>query len=81
MLMAGSPVSIDSLLDPDIAPHAILISHLPGQSGALATAHAMFGVGTADFGKLPYTVYPRGYQEEIAFTDMSFRTPPGRTHR
>ena len=32
-------------------------------------------------GRLPYTIYPADYVNQLPMTDMSFRSPPGRTYR
>jgi hypothetical protein len=84
VLYGGASISIGALLTAARPPDAILVGHMPGNSGGTAAAEALFGKHN-DFGKLPYTVYPHAYQNTTKFIEMSLRkgknTPEGRTHR
>ena len=65
LLLAGSSVSIDGLLN-HTALDAVIAGHQPGLTGGTAAAELIFGQQN-DLGKLSYTVYPRAYQNEVSY--------------
>lgn len=81
-VLSGGAVDLTPLRDhPHVA--ALLWAGYPGQSGGRALAEVLFGdVNPA--GRLPFTVYPAGYAQQVAMTDMNMRPSarsPGRTYR
>ncbi|KUJ14582.1 glycoside hydrolase family 3 protein [Mollisia scopiformis] len=61
---------------------AILWAGYPGQDGGTAVLNILTGT-TAPAGRLPVTVYPGKYVNQVPMTDMSLRpsaTNPGRTY-
>lgn len=71
-----------SLLDDDNVS-AILWTGFPGQDGGTAIFDILTGK-TAPAGRLPVTLYPAEYVDQVPMTDMSLRpseTNPGRTYK
>ena len=67
-----------SLAEEKAAGAAILESFMPGKHGAGAIADAILG-HTSPAGRLPYTVYPKGFVEQTPLSEMDPRAGPGRT--
>ncbi|KAL2196727.1 glycoside hydrolase family 3 protein [Corynascus similis CBS 632.67] len=62
---------------------AILWANWPGQDGGTAVVELLRGA-KSPAGRLPVTMYPANYTEEVPLTDMTLRpsaTNPGRTYR
>ncbi|KAL7620666.1 hypothetical protein AAE478_009661 [Parahypoxylon ruwenzoriense] len=62
---------------------AVLWAGFPGQDGGTAVFDVLTGK-TAPAGRLPTTVYPAEYVDQVPMTDMSLRpsgTSPGRTYK
>jgi hypothetical protein len=66
VLVHGGAVAI-----PEIAAsaHAIVEAFYPGVTGGSAIADVLFGAYNPG-GKLPYTIYPKQYQQQYNFTSM-----------
>eukprot|EP00755_Sulcionema_specki_P029901 Sspe_Gene.93162::Locus_65868_Transcript_2_2_Confidence_0.667_Length_2346::g.93162::m.93162 len=77
VLINGGIIAIDGLKD--TAP-AILEAFMPGMTGAQAIAETIFGDNNPG-GKLPVTVYPSTYINEVDFLNMSMTAGPGRSYR
>ena len=64
---------------------SILWQAYPGQAGAVALARAVFGLDNPA-GRLPISLYSRGYEQQLSMSDMAMRPDvargyPGRTYR
>eukprot|EP01136_Pigoraptor_vietnamica_P019600 Opistho-1_new@67390 len=77
VIMSGSSIDLSPALD---ACDALLWAGYPGQYGGQAIAEAVFGVFSPS-GRLPFTVYPASYADEVDFFNMSMRAGTGRTYR
>ncbi|XP_065828934.1 uncharacterized protein [Oscarella lobularis] len=77
VLMTGGPVDISWAKD---NLDGILWVGYPGQAGGQAIAEVLFGQYNPG-GRLPYTIYPGDYVNQISFFDMSMRQSPGRTYK
>jgi len=84
VFLQGGPIDISQARDdPNIA--AILWAGYPGQSGGTAVADVLFG-NYNPAGRLPYTVYPAEYVNQVSMFDMQMRpstspSNPGRTYK
>ncbi|CAK0841633.1 unnamed protein product [Prorocentrum cordatum] len=58
---------------------AIVDAFYGGESGSEALAAVLFGEYNPS-GKLPVTMYPPEYMQQLPITQMSVSAPPGRTH-
>jgi len=79
VLINGGPIAID-WLKPEDQTDAILEAFYPGKLGAAAITDAIFGAFSPS-GKMPYTVFPASYSQEVDFLDMSMTAGTGRTYR
>ena len=77
ILCNGGAVSIDELVEPS---HAIVEAFNPAQQGPKALAALLFGHENR-WGKLPITIYDKGYASKLPIQDMEYDTPPGRSYR
>ena len=78
LVLNGGMVSMDEFKD---RTHlAVLEAFYPSTKGARAIAEVVFG-DISPSGKLPYTIYPRGWDEQVDLRNMSMTTGPGRTYR
>ena len=83
-LLNGGSVSIDALAAHSSngggAPLAIIEAMYPGQLGAQALAEGIFGEMNS-WGRLPFTIFPRNYTDQMAMVEHDLRVAPGRTYR
>jgi beta-D-xylosidase 4 len=77
VLLNGGPVSIDSLA---VTAPSILEVFYPGFQGGYAIASAIFGDYNPG-GKMPYTVYPTNYLNQVNMSNMDMSLAPGRTYK
>eukprot|EP00005_Dracoamoeba_jomungandri_P000876 CAMPEP_0174251866 /NCGR_PEP_ID=MMETSP0439-20130205/1559_1 /TAXON_ID=0 /ORGANISM="Stereomyxa ramosa, Strain Chinc5" /LENGTH=746 /DNA_ID=CAMNT_0015332303 /DNA_START=231 /DNA_END=2471 /DNA_ORIENTATION=- len=77
VLINGGIVAIDDLID--ISP-AIIEAFYPSTKGAYALFQTIFGFENR-WGRLPMTVYPTKYIDQVDFFDFNMSAPPGRTYR
>lgn len=77
VMINGGAISIDTLKG--TAP-AILEAWMPGVHGAQAVAETVFGDSNPG-GKMPVTMYPSNYVDQVDFFDMSMTAGPGRSYR
>lgn len=59
---------------------AIIEAFYPGENGAQAIAEILFG-DVNPSGKLPITIFPSNYVNQISLFDMNMSDGPGRTYR
>jgi len=59
---------------------AIVHSYYPGEEGGNAIADVLFGLYSPS-GRLPITLYPAAFTEQISMFSMDMREPPGKTYR
>jgi len=84
VFLQGGPLDISQARDdPNIA--AIIWAGYPGQAGGTAIADVIFG-NYNPAGRLPYTVYPADYVNQVSMFDMQMRPStqppnPGRTYK
>jgi len=79
VLLGMGSLSIDTL---KATVDAILFSFWPQPDlGAQAVALTLFGENVECCGKLPYTVYPVAYMQQVNMTSMSMTLPPGRSYK
>jgi len=82
VVMTGGPVDL-SIPKSSQKVNSILWVGYPGQSGGDAIAKTIFGE-YSPAGRLPYTIYPADYVNQLSMFDMNMRpssTTPGRTYR
>ena len=79
VMLNGGAVAIDWLKTPGNSD-AILEAFYPGKIGAGAIADILFGAYNPS-GKLPYTIMPASFVNEVNFLDMSMTAGKGRTYR
>jgi len=77
VLMSGGPVDISWAKD---HANGVVWTGYPGQSGGQALAEVLYGVVNPS-GRLPVTIYPADYVNQISFFNMSMRASPGRTYK
>ena len=78
VLVHGGAIAADQLKK---RAAAVLDAHYPGMmTGGAAVAGCLFGEFSPS-GKLPYTVYPKSFQNASNFTSFSMTESPGRTYR
>jgi len=77
VLLNGGIIAIDWL---QAHAPAILEAFYPGYAGSCAIASVIFGDYNPG-GKLPVTIYPTDYVNQISILDMSMTTPPGRSYK
>eukprot|EP01114_Cavostelium_apophysatum_P021552 TRINITY_DN755_c0_g1_i2.p1 TRINITY_DN755_c0_g1~~TRINITY_DN755_c0_g1_i2.p1 ORF type:complete len:740 (-),score=107.06 TRINITY_DN755_c0_g1_i2:56-2275(-) len=58
----------------------IIEAFYPGENGAQAIAEVLFGDYNPG-GKMPYTIYPAEFVDQISLEDMSMSDYPGRTYK
>ncbi|XP_064404909.1 uncharacterized protein LOC135350121 [Halichondria panicea] len=76
-LMSGSSVDISWALS---NADAVMWVGYPGQSGGQAMAEILVGMVNPS-GRLPFTMYPKDYVNQISMFDMSMRISPGRSYK
>jgi len=76
VLIHGGAMSLGPLKD---ASPAILDAFYGGEKAAAAIASVVFGDYNPS-GKLPMTMYPASFAEQVPLTQMSVTQAPGRTH-
>eukprot|EP00697_Spironema_sp_BW2_P017465 gnl/Spiro4/9155_TR4822_c0_g1_i1.p1 gnl/Spiro4/9155_TR4822_c0_g1~~gnl/Spiro4/9155_TR4822_c0_g1_i1.p1 ORF type:complete len:824 (-),score=178.02 gnl/Spiro4/9155_TR4822_c0_g1_i1:109-2538(-) len=77
VLVNGGILSIDNLVAP--AP-AIVEAFYPSTQGALALYKALFGLENR-WGRMPLTVYPADYINQVDLFNFDMSKAPGRTYR
>ncbi|XP_065884016.1 uncharacterized protein [Dysidea avara] len=77
VVMSGGPVDISWA---KINADAVLWCGYPGQSGGKAIEQVIYG-DVNPSGRLPYTIYPKDYVNQISFFDMGMRSKPGGTYK
>ncbi|XP_065885783.1 uncharacterized protein [Dysidea avara] len=77
VVMSGGPVDISWA---KTKADAVLWCGYPGQSGGKAISQVIYG-DVNPSGRLPYTIYPKDYVNQISFFDMGMRSKPGRTYK
>ena len=81
ILLNGGMVALGS--DVISSANAILEAFYPGMFGSEAIATTLFGENPYLGGKMPYTVYPADYVNEITMSEMSMnkKGTPGRSYK
>ncbi|UJR08239.1 hypothetical protein I4U23_012512 [Adineta vaga] len=82
VIMAGGGIDLSYIRD-SIKCASLIWMGYPGQSGGLAVASVVFGQYNPA-GRLPVTIYPASYVNEVSMFDMQMRpsaTNPGRTYK
>merc|ERR1712070_1220414 len=59
---------------------AIVEAFYPGPRGGEALAQGLFGLHNR-WGRMPYTIYPKSFEEEASMLQHDLREKPGRTYR
>jgi len=77
ILVNGGVLAIDNLI---AGPKAIVEAFYPSVIGAVALAETLFGHQNR-WGKLPVTMYPADYVNQVSMVDFDMSKPPGRTYR
>jgi len=77
VLVNGGILSIDNLMN---GPSAIVEAFYPSVKGARALAESLFGTQNR-WGKLPVTIYPANYVNQVDIFNFDMSKPPGRTYR
>jgi len=77
LLLNGGMVALDA---EKISAGAILEAFYPGFHGARAIASTLFGDNNPG-GKLPYTIYPSDYVNQIKMSNMNMTDAPGRSYK
>jgi hypothetical protein len=80
--MSGSGIDLSYIRDSSQCNSLIWMGY-PGQSGGLALASVIFGQYNPG-GRLPITLYPSSYVDQVSMFDMQMRpspTNPGRTYK
>jgi beta-D-xylosidase 4 len=80
--MSGGGVDVSYIRDSSQCGSLIWMGY-PGQSGGLAIASVIFGAYNPA-GRLPVTIYPSAYVDQVSMFDMQMRpspTNPGRTYK
>eukprot|EP01095_Lingulamoeba_sp_RSL-Kostka_P009401 TRINITY_DN3243_c0_g2_i1.p1 TRINITY_DN3243_c0_g2~~TRINITY_DN3243_c0_g2_i1.p1 ORF type:complete len:488 (+),score=165.70 TRINITY_DN3243_c0_g2_i1:127-1590(+) len=77
MLVNGGQISIPWIKE---NVDGIVECFYPGMAGGRAMADIVFGAYNPG-GRLPYTIYPPDYVNEIPMTDMTMRDYPGQTYK
>jgi len=78
VLLNGGMLTLDEFKDHPTT--ALLEAFYPSTQGSDAIADVIFG-NVSPSGKLPYTVYPRTWVEQVDFLNTSMSDGPGRTYR
>eukprot|EP00898_Chlorokybus_atmophyticus_P003501 jgi/Chlat1/4151/Chrsp27S04230 len=79
VIMAGSSIDVSASKHSNNVS-AILWVGYPGQAGGKALADILFGAYNPA-GRLPFTMYPAEYVDQVSMFDMNMRGNPGRTYR
>jgi len=77
VLINGGAVAIEWIVE---NVPGIIEAFYPGENGAQAIAEVLFGIYNPG-GKMPYTIYPADYVNQISLEDMHMQPYPGRTYR
>jgi beta-glucosidase-like glycosyl hydrolase len=77
VFVCGGPVSEPWIKD---NVPAIVQAYYPGEQGGLGVADVLFGYYNPG-GRLPYTVYPPQYVDQLSMENMDMTAPPGRTYK
>jgi len=80
VLINGGSLDLSFVRDDVHCIKAVIEAFYPGEEGANAIADTIFGISNPS-GRLPLTIFDKGFVEKVDFLDMSMRTGPGRTYR